>query len=92
MRKYPYVMKKLAYEPGPDTFRLAAAYCYGVVKNRPFIDGNQRTGFLCAVVFLGINGVELQFDELQIVSLILGLAASEVSEFPLAQWLRESAK
>jgi death on curing protein len=92
MRKYPNAMKKLAYEPGPDTFRLAAAYCYGVVKNRPFIDGNQRTGFLCAVVFLGINGFDLQFDEPQMVCMILGVAASEVSEFQLAQRLRGSAK
>jgi death on curing protein len=82
----------VAYEPDADPFRLAAAYCYGVVKNHPFIDGNKRTGTLCAVVFLGINGFDLQFDEPQIVSMILGIAASEVSEFQLAQWLRESAK
>jgi death on curing protein len=82
----------VAYEPDADPFRLAAGYCYGVVKNYPFIDGNKRTGTLCAVVFLGINGFDLQFDEPQIVSMILGIAASELNEFQLAQWLRESAK
>lgn len=82
----------VAYEPDADLFRLAAAYCHGVVKNHPFIDGNKRTGTLCAVVFLGINGLELQFNEPQIVTMILGLAASQVSEVELAQWLRESAK
>ena len=43
-----------AYEPDADRCRLAAAYCAGVVKNHPFIDGNKRTGILSAVAFLGL--------------------------------------
>ena len=82
----------LAYEPNADPFRLAAAYCYGIVKNHPFVDGNKRTGTLCTVVFLALNGLEVEFDEPEIVTMILGLAASEVSENQLAQWLRNSAK
>ncbi len=82
----------LIYETDANIFRLAAAYCHGVVKNHPFLDGNKRTGTLCAVVFLGINRVEVEFDEPQIVTMILGLAASEVSENQLAQWLRKVAK
>jgi death-on-curing protein len=78
------------YEPDADHFRLAAAYCAGVVKNHPFVDGNKRTGLLCAVVFLGINGVASEFDEAMIVTKIYGLAAGEVSETQLAQWLRDS--
>ncbi len=80
-----------AYEPEADIFRLAAAYCAGIVKNHPFIDGNKRTGVLCAVVFLGINGVELAFDEAEIVAMIYGLASSEVTELQLENWLRSSA-
>ncbi len=80
-----------AYEPEADIFRLAAAYCVGIVKNHPFIDGNKRTGVLCAVVFLGINGVELAFDEAEIVAMIYGLASSEVTELQLENWLRSSA-
>lgn len=82
----------LAYEPNADPFRLAAAYCHGIVKNHPFVDGNKRTGTLCTVVFLALNGLEVEFDEPEIVTMILGLAASEVSENQLAQWLRNSAK
>ncbi len=80
-----------AYEPEADVFRLAAAYCTGVVKNHPFIDGNKRTGTLCAVVFLGINGVVVEFEEPMIVTMIYGLAAGEVTEDRLAAWLRDSA-
>jgi death on curing protein len=81
----------LAHEPEADMFRLAAAYCTGIVKNHPFIDGNKRTGVLCAVVFLGINGIELSFDEATIVAMIYGLAAGEVTELQLEIWLRSSA-
>ena len=80
-----------AYEPDADYFRLAAAYCTGVVKNHPFIDGNKRTGVLCAVVFLGLNGIELQFDEAMIVTMVYGLAAGEIKEDRFAEWLRGAA-
>src|SRR5688500_6112930 len=58
-----------ARESNVDLFRLAAAYCMGI-KNHPFIDGNKRTGILSAVVFLGLNGVEVNFDEAMIVIVI----------------------
>ena len=79
-----------AYEPHSDIFRLAAAYCTGVVKNHPFVDGNKRTGVLCAIVFLSLYGVELVFDEAMIVTMVYGLAASEVTEDQFADWLRSS--
>ena len=79
-----------AYEPDADVFRLAAAYCAGVVKNHPFVDGNKRTGVLSAVVFLGLNGIELAFDEPAVVTIIYGLAAGEIGEDKLAAWLRAS--
>ena len=81
----------LAYAPGTNIFRLAAAYCAGIVKNHPFIDGNKRTGLLCAVVFLGLNGVELAFNEAEIVAIIYGLAAGEVTELQMENWLRNAA-
>ena len=81
----------LVYEPDADVFRLAAAYGHGLVKNHPFIDGNKRTGTLAAVVFLGINGVEVAFDEAEIAVMIIGVAASEFSEIDLANWLRKNA-
>ena len=81
----------LAYEPNADIFRLAAADGYGLVKNYPFIDGNKRTGTLAAVVFLGLNGVQVEFNEAEIAVMIIGLAASEFSEDDLANWLRKNA-
>ena len=80
-----------AYEPEADMFRLAAAYCTGVVKNHPFVDGNKRTGALSTVVFLALNGIDVELQEPMIVTMIVGLAAGEVAESELADWLRASA-
>jgi death on curing protein len=79
------------HEPNADVFRLAASYCHGIVKNHPFVDGNKRTGTLSAAVFMALNDVVIEFDEAQIVVMVLGLAASEFSELRFADWLRMSA-
>jgi death on curing protein len=79
-----------AYEPGSDVFTLAAAYCYGVLKNHPFVDGNKRTGILSAIAFLSLNDVSAEFVEEEVASKVIALAASEVSEADFASWLRRS--
>jgi death on curing protein len=81
-----------AYEPEAGMFRLAAAYCIGIVKNHPFVDGNKRTGTLAAIAFLALNGIELEFDEAEIAAVIISVAASEIGEAELADWLRLNAK
>lgn len=80
-----------AYEPEADVFRLAASYCHGIVKNHPFVDGNKRTGTLAAVAFLALNGFDLSVDEPEIAAVIIGVAAGEISEVELADWLRSGA-
>jgi death-on-curing protein len=48
--------KNLAEYEKPSAFDLAAAYAAGIVRNHPFVDGNKRTGFLAAYMFLALNG------------------------------------
>ncbi len=45
-----------------DIFEMAAVYLYHLVQNHPFIDGNKRVGATSSVVFLSINGSELNPD------------------------------
>lgn len=80
-----------AYDPHADVFKLAAVYCHGIVKNHPFIDGNKRTGTLAAIAFLAINKIQVAFDEPVIAAMIIGVAAGEIDEEELADWLRRSA-
>lgn len=58
-----------------DLFEMAAAYLFHIVQNHPFVDGNKRTGAAAAIVFLSINGVEIEADEEGLVELTLAVAA-----------------
>lgn len=40
-------------------FGMAAAYAYHLSRNHAFVDGNKRVGLSAAVVFLYMNGWEL---------------------------------
>ncbi len=71
-----------------DAAALAAAYAYGLVRNHPFADGNKRTGWVVARVFLADNGYGLQFDPGDAVRTVEALAAG-MSEAELAGWLRQ---
>lgn len=76
----------------PDLHALAAAYAKGIVQNHPFGDGNKRTGFLLAAVFLEVNGWTLTASEESVVEHTLGLAARKVSEEAYAEWLRQNSR
>lgn len=70
---------------------LAAAYAFGLTRNHPFIDGNKRTAFVVAVTFLLLNGFDLTAGEKDVVTLILHLAAGELTEEQLTSWFSEHA-
>ena len=54
----------LYYEDGGvDLFDLAAVYLYHIAKGHAFTDGNKRTGYISAIVFLGINGINILLPE-----------------------------
>ena len=74
----------------PSLFELAAAYCHGIVRNHPFVDGNKRTGLLAARAFLFRNGHRLDPDEADMVRIVERVAAGEVSEEELAQWIEQN--
>jgi death-on-curing protein len=73
----------------PDLAALAAAYGFGLANNHPFVDGNKRVAFQAMYLFLGLNGFRIEAPEEAVVSLILSLAAGELNENELADWVRE---
>lgn len=74
----------------PTLFELAAAYAAGAIKNHPFLDGNKRSGFVVAALFLEINGFVFRASEEEVVLRTLALAAGEFSEAAYAAWLEAS--
>lgn len=71
---------------------LAAAYAFGLVRNHPYRDGNKRIGFLAMVTFLGINGYAFEATDADVVTQFVALAAGEVSEDQLSDWIREHSR
>ena len=59
-----------------------------LVKNHPYRDGNKRIGLLAMATFLGMNGYDLHATDAEVVTEILALAGSRVSEAELADWIR----
>ena len=79
--------ENLAAYGEPDVYQLAASYAYGIAKNHPFIDGNKRTAFVVMEVFLLLNDVELVASDAECVMTFVALAAGELSEEGLVEWL-----
>ena len=76
---------------------LAAAYADALVGAHPFgaipfADGNKRTGFLVAVVFLGLNGFAFNASNQTVVVMVQRLAAGHLSWPELEAWFSECAR
>ena len=71
----------------PSLQQKAARLCFGLVKNHPFVDGNKRIGAHAMLVFLALNGVELQHSQTELSDVILRLAAGEIEAQELLRWI-----
>jgi death-on-curing protein len=76
-----------AYED-PDAADLAAAYAYGLARNHGFVDGNKRTAWIAARVFVADQGLRLIFEKTDAVTAMEQVAAGNLSEPGLADWFR----
>ena len=81
----------LAAYGSPDVFELAASYGVGLAKNHPFGDGNKRSAFVAAELFLVLNGWQLNASDEACVMVMLSLAGGEIDEPALSTWLRGHA-
>ncbi len=79
---------KWSYDRKPDLATLAATYGFGLATAHPYVNGNKRAAFLSMAIFLGLNGLELDATEPEVVTVMLGLAGGQLKERELAEWLR----
>jgi death-on-curing protein len=78
-----------AYEPSSRLVELAADYSFGIAKNHPFVDGNKRTAFLAAFIFLELNGLTIEADESEVVAIVVALSSGDIDRDAFASWLDE---
>lgn len=76
----------------PDAAALAAAYAFGLARNHAFVDGNKRTAYVVAEVFLVLNGLKLASGDAESILTFVALAAGEITEEALADWFRANSR
>ena len=75
----------------PSLIDKAAALCFSLVMNHPFVDGNKRIGHAAMETFLILNGHELDADVDDAESLFLKLAGGDVERDELVGWITANA-
>ena len=71
----------------PSIPEKAVRLCFGLVKNHPFYDGNKRIGAMVLTVALDLNHYSLRAAKGELSRIILQLAANEISDTDLLQWV-----
>ncbi len=70
-------------------FEKATRLCFGLINNHPFIDGNKRIATHSMLVFLDINHISLNYNNQDLISVILSVATGKLNELDLLTWLLE---
>ena len=71
---------------------MAAAYLFHIVQNHPFVDGNKRTGTASALVFLDINGYEVDCDSDELADLVIEVTLGKAKKPEIAAFLTKHAR
>ena len=76
----------------PSVLRKAARLCYGLIKNHVFLDGNKRIGIYVMLIFLEMNGLEIECSDEELIDLGLGIAAGKFEDEDIVLWIVEHNK
>ena len=71
----------------PGIVDKAVRLGYGLITNHPFVDGNKRIGTHAMLVTLDINGIELQYQDEDLIQLILKIASGKADDHVLRTWV-----
>ena len=75
------------HTPYPSLQQKAARLGYGLVKDHPFVDGNKRIGAHATLVFLALNGIEMDYTQEELADTFLNLAAGKIGFEEVLQWV-----
>ena len=72
----------------PSVIDKASYLAYGLIKNHAFLDGNKRVGVAAMLVFLQMNGYNVEFTNEQLIDFGLDVAKSEFDQPKIANWIK----
>lgn len=76
----------------PDIYLKAGALIQSVVKNHPFVDGNKRTGYSSAYIFLKRNGIDLSVKKVEAIKFMIFVANENLSVDEISSWLKKHSR
>lgn len=76
----------------PDLFTKAAVLLESLIQNRPFVDGNKRTGIAATALFLLRNGCRLVASNPELEEFTLEAAQSQLKIDEIAAWLQTNVQ
>ena len=71
----------------PTREEKGARLGYALISNHAFVDGNKRIGAHVMLVFLAINGIELDYTQEELIDIILQIASGRAKAADLLEWI-----
>ena len=71
----------------PTLQAKAARLGYGLIKNHCMIDGNKRIGAHVMLIFLELNGVEIDYSQKDLYETVLAVADGSIDYDELLKWI-----
>jgi death-on-curing protein len=71
----------------PSVYQKAARLGFVLASNHAFVDGNKRIGAHAMLVFLWLNGVEIEYSQEELIYLFLGIANGEKDYPDVLNWI-----
>jgi len=72
----------------PDVWSKAAALMHSLIKNHPFVDGNERTALTATAMFLELNDYTLAASNDAVLAFTMHVAVDRVELTEMAEWLK----
>ena len=71
----------------PSLQQKGARLGYGLICNHAFVDGNKRIGAHAMLLFLSLNGIELEYTQNELSDKILDVAAGNLRFEDMVKWI-----
>ena len=76
----------------PSILDKAAQLCYSLIENHPFLDGNKRIGIHLMLIFLRINGIDLNYSQEELIDFGLKIALGKMKKDEIKEWFVNHSK
>ena len=71
----------------PSLQQKGARLGYGLICNHAFVDGNKRICAHAMLLFLSLNGIELEYTQNELSDMILDVAAGNLRFEDMVKWI-----